>query len=159
MAYSALQELIMTRLNVLPPHLLFDEWVSAHCREGLRPLNKVQQGKIKSGPVYGQYRLGRGHELHMASHLVFVYEQWHKYKQEWVNRGGTGFDWTPTLGGIPKNRNFDYKITKKDLRHNLARLCDRFRKRKKPYHFDGEPIDNYKDFKVWLGLVKEELEL
>ena len=62
-------------------------------------------------------------------------------------------------GGIPKNRNFDYKITKKDLRHNLARLCDRFRKRKKPYHFDGEPIDNYKDFKVWLGLVKEELEL
>lgn len=138
---------------------MFDEWVSAHCREGLRPLNKVKDGKIKSAPVYGQYRLGKKHELHMASHLVFVYNQWYAYKQEWINRGNKGFDWTPSLEGIPVERNNDYTPTKKDYRHNLARLCDRFRKRTKPYHFDGEEINTYKEFKQWLTFVKEYLDI
>ena len=149
----------MTRLNVLPPHLMLDEWVSSHCREGLRPLNKVRGGKIKSNPIYGPYRLGRGHELHMASHLVFVHAQWLKYKQEWTKRGGKGFKWSPTLKGVPDNRLFDYVPTKRDYRYNLARLCDRFRKRKKAYHFHGEKVDSYRDFKIWLDKVKQELGL
>lgn len=149
----------MTRLNVIPPEFLLDEWVSAHCREGLRPLNKVKEGKIKSDPIYGPYRLGRGHELHMASHLIFVYNQWKLYKQEWVRRGAKGFDWTPSLEGIPSNRNFDYKPTKEDYRHNLARLCVRFRKRSKAYHLRGTKIDTYQDFKKWLDSVKLGLNL
>ena len=35
----------MTRINVIPPELMLDEWVAGHCREGLRPVNKLREGK------------------------------------------------------------------------------------------------------------------
>ncbi len=149
----------MTRVNVIPPEVMLDEHVSAHLREGLRPINKLREGKYRSKPIAGPFILKKGHELWAANHCGFCKSQWELYKQEWTNRGGKGFEFTTDLSGVPKEYCNDYSPSKKDYRTNLARICERFRKRKKPYHFDGEKVDTYQEFKVWLSNVKDYLEL
>lgn len=148
----------MTRVNVIPPEFMFDEWVAAHCREGLRPVNKLRQGKYKSNPISGDYRLNYGHELWCAYHSTFTSLQWLRYKKEYHKRGFQGFDFDTYNSIHPMYAN-DYEATSKDYRHNLARLCERFRKRKKPYHFKGKVIDNNTDFLLWLYEVKDKLNL
>jgi len=151
----------MTRVNCIPPKYLLDEWVCAGCREGLRPLNKTKQGKYVSDSQLNHYSLGKGHELWLKDHLIFTVRQWWKCKEEWMRRGYKGCDWHPTLldGDIPEKQLKDYVPTKADYRHNLARLCDRFRKRNKPYHFKGTPVNTYREFKHYIKWVKEELKL
>ena len=149
----------MTRINVIPPELMLNEWVSAHCKETLRPINKLMQGKYVKDPIVGQYRLKTGHELWGAGHGVFLTKMWSRYKAEYVKRGFKGFDYEDSLdlSSYPVEYSNDYTPTVKDIRTNLARLCERFRKRKKPYHFYDTVIDSNKDFLVWLNKVKQEL--
>jgi hypothetical protein len=147
----------MTRINVIPPQYMFDEWVSAHCRETLRPINKLRQGKYANSPVSGQYKLGKGHELWGAYHGLFLSEMWTMYKAEWTSRGGNGYNFDPSLDGYPAQYANDYTPTITDIRHNLARLCERFRNRKTPYHFKGDAVDTHRQFLSHLAWVKTGL--
>lgn len=150
----------MTRINCIPPEYMLDEHVQAHLREGLRPLNKRREGKYRGKSEHVSYSLGRGHELWASENLIFTVDMWKSYKVEWDSRGFKGYDYEPdyvTLVGTPYWK--DYKATVKDYRHNLARVCVRWRKRKKPYHFHGKSIDTYADFMVYLEHVKGGLGL
>jgi hypothetical protein len=147
----------MTRINVIPPHYMLDEWVGAHVRETLRPINKLRQGKYAKSPISGQYRLGKGHELWGAYHGFFLSEMWIAYKAEWLSRGGNGFDFDPSLADYPAQYINDYAPTRVDYRHNLARLCERFRNRKNPYHYKKQVIDTTADFLQHLAWVKLNL--
>lgn len=149
----------MTRVNTIPPEVMFDEWVGAHLREGLRPINKLREGKFRNLPINGPYRLNKGHELWCAHHCLFLAQIWLDYKREWKSRGFNGYDYGPDMNGVPTEYVKDYTPTKADHRHNLSRLCERFRKRKKPYHFKGKVVDNNTDFLLWLYEVKELLGL
>lgn len=145
----------MTRINVIPPEFMLDEWVAAHLRESLRPINKLREGKYAKKPLAGEYRLKTGHELWGAYHGEFVSNMWAHYKKEWVARGKNGFNFDPSLVNYPKQYCNSYTPTKKDLRHNLARLCERFRNRTRAYHFNGKAIDTVKEFREYLKWVKQ----
>lgn len=150
----------MTRINCIPPEYMLDEHVQAHLREGLRPLNKRREGKYRGKSNRVSHGLGKGHELWASEHLIFTVGMWKSYKVEWDSRGFRGYDYDPdyaTLVDTPYWK--DYKPTNKDCRHNLARVCARWRKRKGAYHFHGKPIDTYADFMVYLGYVKGGLKL
>ena len=41
--------------------------------------------------------------------------------------------------------------------HNLARICERFRKRQKHFVYRGIKIDTVKDFLVYLKFVKKNM--
>lgn len=160
----------MTRVNAIPAEHLLDEWVSAGCREGLRPLNKEREGKYKNKSTLPHYSLGKGHELWLKDHLIFTVNQWKDCQKEWHERGFKGFDYNPTFEGIPEDNLQDYVATKADMRHNLARLCDRWRARwynskgerkasPTKYHLYGEVIQDNKQFMLYVSQVKQALDL
>tara|TARA_R110000782_G_scaffold270483_1_gene371810 strand:- start:21334 stop:21762 length:429 start_codon:yes stop_codon:yes gene_type:complete len=129
--------------------------LNAGWREGLRPHNNVKAGKIpKSPPI--RYKLGEGHEMFARKRLVWSNRQFEQCQAEYIDRG---FNITPyhPQGDIPKNSNHDYVATERDMRHNLARICERFRKRKTPFVYRGIKIDTVKDFRVYLKFVKKNM--
>lgn len=149
----------MTRINCLPPHALLDEWVAAHCKEGLRPINNtfkaLSSGRnpIKNCP--SDWTLGEGHEIFCRKHTRFTLSQWLSAKAEWDARGGNGFDFTPAdITTLPETVLNDYTPTRKAMRSNLARLCSRWRNREKTLHFKGKAIDNVRDFRQYVSHVK-----
>ncbi len=145
----------MTRINCIPAELLCDSHVMAGFREGLRPHNNVIAGKTTKGaPTH--YKLGEGHELFARKHLVWSNRQFTQCREEAISRGFNIQRYSPE-GDIPQHCNNDYTATKEDYRHNLARICERFRKRKKPFIYRGIKIDTTKDFRVYLKMVKESL--
>ena len=149
----------MTRINCIPSHLLLDEHLSAAVREGARPINEVRSGKnnVKGAPTY--WKLGKGHVLFCKKHLTWTHQQYITAKEEYYKRGFKGFDYEVDLDGIPKSYLNTYSPTKAELRTNLARICERFRKRKKPYHLNGKVIDNNTDFLYYLRSVKQAMGL
>lgn len=149
----------MTRINVLPPELMLDEWVAAHCKESLRPINNVLRGKYVSKPYGGKYRLGTGHELWGAYYGKFISDMWIRYKQEWSSRGGKGFDFDPSIKEYPVEYCNDYTPTPEDYLINIERLKERFLLRGKPYHFKGQLINCVESFNTWLLMVCDKLSL
>lgn len=149
----------MTRINCIPSHLLLDEHLHAAVREGSRPINEVRSGKdnIKNAPV--RWKLGIGHVLFCKKHLTWTHQQYVSAKEEYYKRGFNGYDFVVDLNGIPTKFLNDYKPSKAELRTNLARICERFRKRKKPYHFHGKVVDTNKDFLYYLSQVKNSLNV
>lgn len=149
----------MTRINCIPPKLLLDEHLRAHCREGLRPINEVKAGKSSIAGCPNDWRLGTGHVKFCKKHLLFTAAQFDSAAQENESRGFGGYTYRSDLSGIPFTYLNDYTPTKKALRSNLARICVRWRKRTKPYHYDGERIDDLTSFKQYVQFVKRELSL
>lgn len=152
----------MTRINVLPPDLLLDQWVSAHLRESLRPINKFLDNKYRKLPIVGQFRLNTGHELWGAGQSLFVSNQWKLYKVEYLSRGFKGFDFDPDCYKLmPLEYQNDYQPTEQDFIVNIQRLIERWNKRsnKTNYTFKGKLIKNDQDFKNWLDLLTASLNL
>ena len=149
----------MTRINTIPAELLMDEHLLAAHREGARPLNEIKSGKdcIKNAP--SNYKLGQGHVKFARKHLLWTKTQFDQAKSECLERGFNIKDYDFDVIGIKSIYLNDYKPTTKDYRLNLARLCARWRKRTKPYHFNGVKIDCYESFQEWLNMVKKELSL
>tara|TARA_R110002153_G_scaffold181493_1_gene334781 strand:- start:1538 stop:1999 length:462 start_codon:yes stop_codon:yes gene_type:complete len=148
----------MTRINCIPATMLLDEHLQAAVREGLRPLNEVLSGKdnIKGRP--DDWKLGKGHVLFTKVHLPFTIYQWLEAQREYHKRGFKGFGYTPpTFSHLPKEYLNTYRPTKKALRSNLARIIERWRKRKKPYHFKGKVIDNRREFLLYYKQLKEDV--
>jgi deoxyribonuclease (pyrimidine dimer) len=144
----------MTRINCIPSQHLLDEHLSAAVREGGRPINEVRSGKdnVKGAP--SNWKLGKGHVLFCKKHLTWTHNQYLTAKGEYYKRGFKGFDYTVPLDGIPERFLVDYTPSDAELRTNLARICERWRKRKKPYHFHGKVIDTNKDFLYYLKHIK-----
>lgn len=135
--------------------MLLDEHLQASVREGLRPVNEVLNGKDNIKGCPDDWKLGKGHVLFCKKHLPFTLVQWIRARDEYHNRGFKGFDYNyPTFSHLPKEYLNLYRPTEKALRSNLARIIERWRKRKKAYHFKGKVIDNREDFLVYYKQLK-----
>lgn len=146
----------MTRINCIDQKYLLDEHLLAAVREGLRPLNEVLDGKGNLKGCPDDWKLGAGHVKFCKAHLPFTVYQWLTAHVEYYNRGFKGFEYTyPTFSHLPKKYLNIYRPTEKAMRSNLARIVERWRKRKKPYHFKGKVIDNRKDFLVYYQYLRE----
>ena len=148
----------MTRINAIQQQYLLDEHLHAAMREGLRPLNEVLSGKdnIKGSP--DDWKLGKGHVIFCKRHLPFVIVQWLEAQKEYKVRGFKGYDYTYSeFAHLPEEYLNIYTPTIKAKRSNLARIVERWRKRKKPYHFKGKVIDNRKDFLVYYKQLKKHV--
>lgn len=145
----------MTRINVLPPEVLLDSHLAAALREGLRPLNKVLANKYKNlDNAPETYTLSKGHELFHATHLKYTKDVFLRSQAEWRERGFKGFDYQPSTLPIPDLLNRDYKPSVADLRHNLARVIVRWRKKPENYFFKGKPVHTLQTFKEYVSMVK-----
>lgn len=149
----------MTRINTLPAELLLDEHLLAAHREGLRPVNEIRSGKggIDKAPLH--YKLGQGHVKFARKHLLWTVRQFTEARNECFDRGFSVKDYEADLSGISARYLNDYRPTRADHRHNLARICERWRKRSKAYHFNGVRIDTVQEFREYLNMVKRELGL
>lgn len=147
----------MTRINCIPPTMLLDEHLQASVREGLRPINEVLNGKANINNAPDSYKLGTGHVLFCKKHLLFTKRQFELAQREYHLRGFNGFNYgCPTLDVSTSYLN-DYEPTIRDLRTNLARIIERFRKRKKPYHFRGKVVDSNKVFRLYYKQLKRSV--
>lgn len=138
--------------------MLLDEHLQASLREGLRPLNEVLSGKgnIKGCP--DDWKLGIGHVKFHKAHLPFTVSQWMEAKGEYNKRGFNGFTYdVPDFSHLPSMYLNLYKPTEKALRSNLARIIERWRKRKKAYHFNGKVVDNRKEFMQYYSQLKDNV--
>lgn len=149
----------MTRINVIPANLLLDEHCQAAWREGSRPMNEIKSGKNNIAKAPKHYKLGEGHVKFARKHLIWAIGQFEEARDEYLSRGFNIPHYSFDINEFDPRFKNDYKPTKKDYRHNLARLCDRFRKRSKPYHFHSKKIDTNKDFLEYLKHVKKALDL
>ena len=145
----------MTRINCIPPNMLLDEHLQAAVREGLRPVNEVLSGKDNVKGCPDDWKLGTGHVLFCKAHLPFTVYQWLEAQSEYHKRDFKGFDYDcPTFSHLPKEYLETYRPTEEALRSNLARIVERWRKRKKPYHFKGKVIDNRIEFMKYYKQLK-----
>ena len=149
----------MTRINVIPASLLLDEHCHAAWREGSRPMNEIKSGKGNINKAPNSYKLGEGHVKFARKHLVWTIAQFEEARDEYLARGFNIASYSFDINEYDKVYQNNYSPSKKDFRHNLARICERFRKRTKPYHFHGKKVDSNKDFLVYLKGVKKVLDL
>lgn len=149
----------MTRINCIPATLLLDEHLIAAHREGLRPQNELLQGKDNTHKAPVSYQLKTGHVLFCRKHLLWTNRQFEQARAECISRGINIQLYHSSTTGIPSHCLNDYQPTVKDYRHNLARICERFRKRKKAYHFKGQKVDSVKDFRLYLKTVNQSLNI
>lgn len=135
--------------------MLLDEHLNAALREGLRPLNEVLSGKTNLKGCPDDWKLGDGHVKFHKKHLPFTVSQWLLAKEEYKRRGFNGYAYNPAeYSHLPNTFLNKYTPTTKALRTNLARIAERFRKRKKAYHFKGKVIDNNKEFRLYFKQLK-----
>lgn len=149
----------MTRINVLHPSFMPDQWVSAHLRESLRPINKYLDGGYKKQPIIGKYRLNKGHELWGAGQSLFTRKQWILYKEKYIKRGFSGFDFEPSNAFLmPDQFQNDYSPTKKDYFINIERLIERWNDRKPNYQYTIErsQIRDNNDFRDLIDALCEQ---
>ena len=79
-------------------------------------------------------------------------------QKEYHERGFKGFDYTyPTFTHLPREYLNLYRPTEEARRSNLARIVERWRKRKKPYHFKGKVVDNRGEFMKYYKQLKENV--
>ena len=152
----------MTRVNCIDPDLLLDEWLDAHLREGLRPINNIKNGKDSLDNCPDDWKLGTGHEIFLRKHSIFTLNQWLKAREAYYNRDikHKDYNYNPTVTGLDQKFQHDYIPTLKAKRSNIARLIVRWKKRKKgkrkvTYHWHGRVIDDYESFKRYIAHVKE----
>lgn len=146
----------MTRINCIPPNMLLDEHLRSAVREGLRPVNEVLSGKDNIKGLPDHWKLGAGHVKFCKAHLPFTIYQWLEAQKEYHKRGFNGFEYSyPSFTHLPEEYLNKYRPPLKALRSNLARIIERWRKRKKPYHFKGKVIDNKGEFMAYYKQLKE----
>lgn len=153
----------MTRVNCINPALLLDEWLDAHLREGLRPINNILAGKDSIKDCPSDWKLGEGHEKFLRKHSVFTLNQWNKAKEEYYKREikHKNYSYDASIEGVPSLYLNDYKPSRVAIRSNIARLCDRWRKRNSgkrgiKYHWNGKLVDDYSSFKEYVSHVKKQ---
>lgn len=148
----------MTRVNILPAEVLLDQHLTAHLREGMRPVNDVLEGKAyHDAPKH--WKLNSGHVKFHRKYAMYTRDLWVKAQSEYYMRNGTfgKFNWdvTTCLMGLPEDTLESYTPSKAELRSNLARICSRWRNRGKTYTFNGKSIDNVHDFRQYVSWVKD----
>lgn len=134
----------MTRINVVNPKHLTDQWLVAEYRELVRIPNKIRSGKTKVifKNIPKVFKLGKGHETFFRDKLVYLKHRHDAIVAEMRQRGLnmpsglnvdlTGFDpallndWQPDLNAVILN---------------LERFQERFDLRKEEYRFYKEDID------------------
>ena len=149
----------MTRVNCIDPELLLDQWLQAHLREGLRPVNERLSGRpYHNAPSH--YKLGSGHCLFHRKHCEYTLNLWLQAKKEYDRRGYQGFDWKPPVEAVRALQTEDYIPSVADKRLNLARLIVRWRKNPSLYTFCKNPVHTRQQMRDWVEMVKthEELE-
>lgn len=134
----------MTRINVVNPKHLTDQWLRAEYRELVRIPNKIRSGKTKVNfkKIPKDYLLGTGHETFFRDKLVYLKRRHDAIIAEMKRRGfnmpsGLHVDLT---GFDPKLLN-DYQPDLNAVIINLERLQERFDLRTEEYKFFSKDID------------------
>lgn len=134
----------MTRINVVNPIHLTDQWLVAEYRELPRIPNKIKSGKttVDFKKIPKDYLLGTGHETFFRDKLVYLKRRHDAIIAEMKRRGlnmpsGLSVDLT---GFDPKLLN-DYTPDLNAVQINLERLQERFDLRKSEYRFYKQDID------------------
>ena len=155
----------MTRINVVDPRHLTNEWLLCEFIELLRIPNKIISGKTKLclKRIPSKYRMGAGHEIFFHDKLKYLHARHDKIKLECIKRGiniNTNFKFDyDNLPPVAKMFFYnDWTPTKQDHKINIERLQERFTLRKKAYHItvktitklDKLVIDNDSDFQLYL---------
>lgn len=135
----------MTRVNVIPPELLPDEWLLAEYREIKRIPNNVRNGKYIMKNVPDHYVLGMGHEKFFIDKLLFIKKRHDAIRRELSLRFNKEYDIIVDIAGLPDHLLNDWAPGVYCVQRNINRLYERFR----PgfYHFYREPIDNLDE--IW----------
>ncbi|CAL9967846.1 endonuclease V N-glycosylase UV repair enzyme [Vibrio phage D69] len=130
----------MTRVNVIPPELLSDEWLLAEYREIKRIPNNVRSGKYRMIGIPDHYVLGIGHEKFFIDKLMFIKNRHDAIRGELSLRFNKEYDITIDLDGIPDHLLNDWEPGIYDIQRNIRRLQERFR----PgfYHFCRRPMED-----------------
>jgi len=84
----------MTRINVIPPKFLTDEWLLAEHRELKRIPNKILSGVAKTFGGVPKYTLGKGHEIFFRDKLTYLRLRYDAIHKECLKRGFNVRDYT-----------------------------------------------------------------
>lgn len=148
----------MTRINVIDPKDLTNEWLIAEHRELPRIPNTILSGKARVilKDIPDKYKLGAGHVKFFYNKLKYL-EKRHQLLCEEIDR--RGIKRNPevcvdlsTLCFMMKSVLYkDWCPEKEDYSLNIERLQERFNLRKKAYHFTNNEqvklkLDSDEDF-------------
>lgn len=144
----------MTRVNVLNPKLLLDEWLIAEYRELKRIPNKMREGKYRTGWIPESYRMGFGHERFFLDKMLYLKirhdeirdEMWARFKREYPIRVDV-FD-------LPEYLLNDWMPDEIDCEINVKRLYERFDARTSEYHFYGKVVTELDFDLLYKGFVE-----
>lgn len=129
----------MTRINVLPPQRLTDEFLMAEYRELPRVFtlaaHLLTTGTLATRTLPTAYTLGKGHMLFFVTRLGWLGRRHADLTRELLARGYrlTFRDPLPTDGG-------DYTPDDTARMINLVRLRERIHGVKRPLHYWGKPV-------------------
>jgi deoxyribonuclease (pyrimidine dimer) len=146
----------MTRINLIDPKLLTNEWLIAEHREITRIPNNVLSGK-KITNIPNEYTLGQGHEMFFRNKLGFIKTRYELLYKECVRRGINVEYKNISWNKIPSFLMNDYIPTKQAIDINIERLCERFDLRKRAYHFHRAKINCDYSFNRYLKILEKRL--
>lgn len=134
----------MTRVNVIPPEFLTDEWLLAEYREIKRIPNNVRSGKYTMKGIPDHYVLGIGHEKFFIDKLLFIKNRHDAIRRELSLRYNKDYGISIDLEGISEELLNDWTPGYGSIQRNINRLCERFR----PgfYHYYRRPVDDIHEF-------------
>lgn len=144
----------MTRINTVPPEILFDEWLIAEYRELPRVISKVRRGKYANYYAPKFYKMGQGHEKFFINKLLYLKRRHDNIREEMSLRFGKKYAIVVDIQGLPEELCNDWVPEVCDHRINIDRLWERFVNRKRHYHMEGQRVDEF-DFNDFFGEVHE----
>jgi len=148
----------MTRINVIPPKFLTDEWLLAEHRELKRIPNKILSGVAKTFSGVPKYTLGKGHEIFFRNKLTYLRLRYDAIHKECLKRGFNVQDYTFYISQFSVEQTEklwnNWEPDDDAIIENLSRLCERFDDRKKAYHFHGAVINDDHTFNRYIGIMQ-----
>lgn len=119
----------MTRINVISPEELSDQWLIAEYRE----LPRVIKGEFNLKDAPDIYRLGRGHVKWAKKHAFWVMSRYFKICDEMEYRGFM-VNYKPIdLIKVWDKIGFWYDVTLSDMCINVKRLIEKYKSKPNYY--------------------------
>lgn len=134
----------MTRINVIPPYELADQWLIAEYRE----LPRVIKQDISTIDAPKQYCLGRGHVKWAKKHSFWLILRYLDITQEMLKRGfKVNFSYDVLYqvyeSGIKEENNNDYIPNLLDITVNRLRLIEKYKQKPSFYKWTNAIKPNY----------------
>lgn len=137
----------MTRVNVIKPEDLTNEWLVAEFRELPRIINELEKhpNRFKAKDIPEQYTLGNGHVKFFRDKLVYLAKRHREIRKELKRRGikvnkKIKVELYYLHDSIKSQCLNDWTPTSRDHDINIERLQERFDLRKRAYHLTSNGV-------------------